>query len=140
MKHYRAKPLEQAVRWAQYCMSNINAASCSRESKCIHYSGVQGTRSKPQERTLHALHNVGHVVHAVLSCQQFIASTDSQEAHVPVCYDLWWTNGIVGSIAGHTPGNEEGGSDQQVMPELLNEAFSEKATQQKPWKHHKETL
>ena len=24
------------------------------------------------------------------------------------------------------------------MPELLNEAFSAKATRQEPWKHHKE--
>ena len=35
-------------------------------------------------------------------------------------------------------GSEEGGGDQQMMPELLNEAFSEKATRLKPRKHHKE--
>jgi hypothetical protein len=30
------------------------------------------------------------------------------------------------------PRSEEGGSDQQMTPELLKEAFSAKATQQKP--------
>ena len=29
-------------------------------------------------------------------------------------------------------GSEEGGSDQQMMPQLLNEAFSAKSTQYKP--------
>jgi hypothetical protein len=31
-----------------------------------------------------------------------------------------------------SPRSEEGGDDQQMMPELLNEAFSVKATRQKP--------
>ena len=31
-----------------------------------------------------------------------------------------------------SPGSEEGGSDQQMMPELLNEAFSVKAAWRKP--------
>jgi hypothetical protein len=30
-----------------------------------------------------------------------------------------------------SPGNEKGGGDQQMTPELLNEAFSAKATRQK---------
>ena len=38
--------------------------------------------------------------HTVL-CQQFIACTDSQEAYLPVCYNLWWTSCVAGSIADH---------------------------------------
>ena len=39
-------------------------------------------------------------------------------------------------------GSEEGSDGQQVMPELLNEAFLMKATctWQKSWKHHKEPI
>ena len=32
-------------------------------------------------------------------------------------------------------GSEEGSNDQQMTPECLNQAFSKRATQQKPWKN-----
>ena len=32
----------------------------------------------------------------------------------------------------------KGSGDRQMMPELLNKAFSAKYIQQNPWKHHKE--
>ena len=35
-------------------------------------------------------------------------------------------------------GSEECSGNRQMMPELLNKAFSGKATWLKPWKHHKE--
>ena len=39
---------------------------------------------------------------------------------------------------GSSSGSEEGSGDWQMAPELLNKAFSAKATRQKPWKHRKE--
>ncbi len=36
------------------------------------------------------------------------------------------------NLLGETYGSEEGSGDQQMMPELFNEAFSAKAMQQKP--------
>ena len=80
------------------------------------------------------------------------AVLDNREAYLRVCYDQWWTSRVAGSTTGHTyylvekkpslvlsrlyieslPVSKEGGGDQQMMPELLNEAFSAKATQQKP--------
>jgi hypothetical protein len=36
--------------------------------------------------------------HTVEPYQQFISCMENQEAYLPVCYDLWWTGHLVGSI------------------------------------------
>ena len=115
MKHYCAKPLAQAVHWAQYCISNDINASCSQGSKHMRYSQVIHTtslgrsRSKSQECILHAcaqLHNVQqyHVCHRAYSAVSAVYSmcADSQEASLPVCYNQWWTSHVAGSTAGCT--------------------------------------
>ena len=35
--------------------------------------------------------------------------------------------------------SEDGGGDQQMITELLNEEFSVERTRQKPWKYHKKS-
>ena len=71
---------------------------------------------------------------------------ESQEACLLMCYDQWWVSCVSGAVAncthslrwkkpllsllsnGSSLGSEEGSGDQQIMTNLLNEAFSAKAT------------
>ena len=52
-------------------------------------------------------------------------------------HSLCWKEAIaVLSSIERSLGREEGTGDQQMTPELSNEAISAKATQLKPWKHY----
>ena len=142
--HYSAK---RSAHWAVCCLT-LQAKAVKAAILCRLWP----TRYQLWTRVTTWMHNACyHVIH-VCSSTTCARSTEThaesqlQEAYLPVCYDQWWVSHVAGAISltVHTlhierkplrsllsieslSGSEEGSAVQQMMPELLNKAFSAKA-------------
>ena len=152
--------LNSELHWPSSLQWSIIVQKPSCKCTQQHYMSNKVFGSRPNHKDVHStwLHNREQcdICHTAVLYQQFTAHTEGS-LHVvhdlPVYYDQWWANCLVGSMANHTYfrvekkpllsplsiescKREEDSSDQQMTPKSLNEAFSVKATWQKPWKRH----